>query len=61
MNKKDKRISIVGFVFSAFLIFTVVINFFGGHIGAAICGICASFFFFVLSAETYKRGKGNKQ
>lgn len=61
MNKKEKRISIAGMVFSAFLFLCAIINFTSGQIGATIASLGASVFFLLISLAVYEKGKENKQ
>lgn len=44
MTKKEKLISALLLGFCAFLFICALINFFTGHIGAAICGLAAGGF-----------------
>lgn len=57
MKNKEKRLAIVGFVFSAFLLLCTVINLFSGHISAAISGLGAGIFFLAISFVAYKKSK----
>lgn len=57
MNKKEKRISIAGFLFSAFLILCAVINFTRGSIGAAIASLGSAVFFFSCAYAFYKKSE----
>ncbi len=64
MTKKEKRISILCFIFSIFLFLCAVINITAGQIGAAIGSLGAGFFYLSISYVTYKKGlkdKENKQ
>lgn len=45
MEKKEKRIAIGGLFLSVFLVLCAVINFFSGHIGAAIGSLGAGIFY----------------
>jgi len=55
MNKKEKRISILFFVFSIFLFLCSVLNLATGHIGAAIGGLGAGIFYLSFSYVAYKK------
>ena len=61
MNKKEKRISIAGIFFLAFLFLCAVINFTNGQIGGAIASLGAGIFFLLTSLAVYEKVKENKQ
>lgn len=61
MNRKEKRISIAGIIFSVFLFLCTIINFTSGQIGAAIASLGAGIFFLLISLALYEKDKENKQ
>ncbi len=64
MHKKKKPTSTLFLIFSIFVFLCAVINFAGGHIGAAIGGLGAGFFylsFFLVDREEGQKRKEGKQ
>lgn len=56
MKKKETRIAAAGFALSAFLLLCAIINFAGGHMGAAAGSLGTGVFFFALSFAAYRKG-----
>lgn len=61
MNKKENRLAIAGLFFSIFLFLCAVINFVGGHTGAAVCAIGAGMFFLALSSAAYGNNRESEE